>query len=67
MYLLKDNRKIPIEAAGDSVVEGFNWKDSHTWLIIGGIALSVIFIILLIIAISQSKKESYRPKKRSFY
>lgn len=61
MYIIKNNKKIPIKIDDDSVVEGFSWKND--WPFVVGISLAVIFVILLIIFLAmnhgQDKKQYY--------
>ncbi len=58
MYLLKENKRVPINISKSSVVENFsvNWKSSKTWLIVGGISAAVILLVVLIMMIIHHKK-----------
>ena len=61
MYILKDNKKMPIHLSNESVVEGFavDWKSSKTWLIIGGVGLLLILLIVLFMCMKKQKSQSY--------
>jgi uncharacterized integral membrane protein len=47
MYVIKNNKKVPIKIDEESIVEGFSW--TADWPLVVGISLAVIFVILLII------------------
>jgi preprotein translocase subunit SecG len=67
MYYVKNSKKVSFDVPEDSLVENFDWKGTNTWLVVGGIVLAVIFIILLIVMLTNKKPESYKSKRKLHY
>lgn len=63
MYILKNNKRVPVSMENESVKEGFSW--SVDWPLVVGIGLAVLFVILLIVFLTTAPNSPHAKPRRT--